>query len=52
MICVNCKHCIGFEDGYYICLGPTRELEYIEECVANDDKMPCDLYDEDLDDDN
>lgn len=52
MICVNCKYCIGFEDGYYICQGPFGESEYIDEYVANDANIGCDLYVEDMDDDN
>lgn len=41
--CVNCKNCVNYSEGYYYCL-IGKELELIEECIANDDNMDCDLY--------
>lgn len=50
MKCVNCKHCLNFENGYYFCI-IGDEVELVEECIANDDNLGCDMYDEDSDDD-
>lgn len=50
MKCVNCKNCIGYDEGFYICqIG--EDLEAIEECIANDDNQGCDLFVDDMDDD-
>lgn len=55
MKCVNCKNCVGFENGYYFCKmydGYRTEWEMIEECIANNDLMECDFYVDDMDDDD
>lgn len=52
MKCVECKHCIGMYENQYMCAVWSDEIELIDECVANDDNQPCELYVADLDDDN
>lgn len=49
MKCVNCKHCVNYCEGYYWC-DLLDDIELIEECVANDDNLGCDGYDEDSND--
>lgn len=54
MKCVNCKNCIGFEEGYYLCQlewSDGTEWEYVPECIANDDNMECGCYVNNDDDD-
>lgn len=49
MRCVNCIHCIDFKENYYVC-NFLDEYNLIEECVANDDSMVCDFYEQDRND--
>lgn len=46
--CVECKNCKNFTEGYYWCYQPDSSYELIEECIANDDTMGCDLFVPDL----
>lgn len=50
-LCKNCKWCIGFQQGYYICEA-TEQVEWVEQCIGDDPKLNCDLYVDNLDDDN
>jgi len=45
--CKNCKWCLGYQTirgtGYYIC-DATDDREWVEDCIANDPELDCDLY--------
>lgn len=46
--CRDCKWCIGTVDDFYMC-NFMEELELVEDIIAEDEQMPCDLYEQNLD---